>query len=131
MAATAELKLTASAEVCQTSGTVTAAQAQASFAAVTGKKNYVQKLIISEAPTGAITAVRATLTWTKDGAAQTLGIQMAAAAAAPTSQYYPIIVDFSNNPVEGDDNTAITLTVPSRGAGNVVEAELVGFTRLT
>ena len=130
MAATAELKLTGSAEVCN-SVQATAAVATASLAAAVGKKNYVQKIIISESDTGAVTAVRATLTWTKDGAAQTLGIQLGGLAAAPTSQIYPIILDFGNNPIEGDDNTAITLSVPSRGAGNTIEATVVGFTRLT
>lgn len=126
MAATAELKLTGSAEVSQTSGTQVNATATATFAAVAGKKNYVQKAIISAAGTIAA-AVRATITYTKDGAAQTIGIQI----GVNFTNTGVLVVDFANNPIEGDDNTAITLTVPALGAAGQGEATLVGFVRLT
>lgn len=124
--ATAETKLTASAEKSVTSGLQTNLTAAASFAAVAGVKQYVQKAIISASGTIAA-AVRATLTYTKDATPQTIGILI----GVNFTNTGVLVIDFSNNPIEGDDNTAITLTIPALGAGGNGEAALVGFTRVT
>ena len=78
----------------------------------------MQKAIISVG-NGTITTARATLAWTYNGVAQTLGIQVGVAGIQT--------LDFGANNIEGDENTAITLTIPSLGAGITSEASLIGF----
>jgi hypothetical protein len=120
MAATAELKLTAASEIAVDSG-AQAGTATATMAAAAGIRNYAQMAIIScNGNTPA--AGRVTLTWTRATVAQTIGIEFAAAAFAP------VVINFGNHPIEGDTNTAITLTVPT--LGTQTEAVLVGFTRV-
>ena len=64
--------------------------------------------------------MRATLTWTYNGVAQTVGLQV------PIG-FSQLVLDFGNNPIEGDSNTAITLTLPALGASGDGEAALFGF----
>lgn len=125
MAASAEIKLVGSAEKANTSGQITNGSAAATFAAVAGTKHYVQKAIISASGTIAA-GVRATLTWTKDAVAQTVGISI----PIGFTNTGIAVIDFGNNPLEGDDNTAITLTIPALGAAGIGEAAIIGFSRL-
>src|SRR6266496_325229 len=97
--ASLETKLAGSADKSATSGTQTNLNAVATFAAAAGVKNYVQKAIVSAKGTIAA-GVRATLTYTKDGVAQTIGLQVPI-AFTNTGIF---ALDFSNNPVEGDEN---------------------------
>lgn len=117
MPAKAEQRLFGSAIKANTSGTVTGSTATATFAAVVGTRHFVQRIIISTS--GTITPARATLTWTYAGNAQTVGIQVSATAGIWD-------IHFGNNPIEGDANTAVTLTIPTLGAGTA-EAAVIGF----
>lgn len=117
MPAKAEQKLFGSASKSNTTGTITGGAATATFAAVAATKHYIQRAIITGQAIAA--TVRATLTWTYNGSVQTAGFQLPVGTVQ-------IILDFAGNPVESDSNTAVTLTIPSPGAGTV-EATLIGF----
>lgn len=119
--ASLEAKLGASVNTVSDSGAVVNGSAAASFGAVAETANYVTKVILSASGTIAA-AVRATLAWTKDGVANTLGIQI------PVG-FSNLVIDFDNHPIEGDPNTAITLTLPALGASGTGEAVLLGYTR--
>ena len=121
MPARSEVRLYGSAQKANTSGTVTGGTATATFAAAAATKHYVQKAVITGQAVAA--TVRATLTWTYSGNAQTMGFQLPVGTVQ-------IIINFGNHPAEGDENTAITLTIPSPGAGTV-EACLAGFSTKT
>jgi hypothetical protein len=119
--ANVELKISASSEKVVSTAGGAGAGATATIAAAVGTKSYaIMAIISSEGTTPAIG--RATLAWTKDGVAQTLGIRFAAAAFAP------IVINFGSHPVEGDPNTAIVLTVPALSAA-IQEAALVYYQR--
>jgi len=120
MAANAEVKLVASSEKTVTSAA--AGIATATIAAVADTKSYVLMAIISsEGTTPALG--RATLTYTKDGTAYTIGLRF------PASAFAPFVLNFGSHPIEGDVNTAIVLTVPALSAANQ-EATLIYFQRL-
>ena len=118
MAANAETRLTAPGEVSVNSG-AQAGAANISMAAAVGVRNYVQMATISASGTAA--AGRVTITYTRGGATQTIGLQV------PAANFSPIILNFGNHPLEGDENTAITLTCPT--LGTTTETSLIGFTR--
>lgn len=119
MGANAETKLVASGE--KTISNAGAGAQTATIAAAAGIKSYAIMAIISS--TGATPAAgRATVAYTKDGTAYTLGVQIPAAA------FSPIVLNFGTHPIEGDENTAITLSVPSLSAGTQ-EATLVYYQR--
>lgn len=120
--ANTEVKLSASGEKV-VSVNATAASAIATIAAAVDIKSYVTAAILSDGSTAAVTSARATLIYTKDGVAQTIGIQLPNAAVAP------VMLNFGSHPIEGDTNTAITLTIPTRGTGNVAEATLIYYQR--
>jgi len=117
--ASVEKRMTATPEVVASTSAVNA-PATATMPAVVGSRNYATMAIMSF--NGAIAAaVRATLTWTKDGSAKTIGIQL------PPATLGPVILNFGDHPLEGDDNTAITLSIPALGAAITGEATLMGF----
>lgn len=118
MAANAETRLTACSELNNGSG-AQAGTATATMAAVVGVRNYAEMAIISASGTAA--AARVTLTWVRAGATQTIGIQFSA------NNFAPVVINFGNHPIEGDSNTAITLTAPT--LGTTTEVNLVGYTR--
>src|SRR5258706_7930571 len=79
------------------------------FPAVAGAKNSLVSTCFSVS--GATPAVaRATIAFTKGGVATTFGIQL------PAAQIGPVFLNFSNHPIEGDENTSIVITLPAMGA---------------
>lgn len=119
MPARVDQRLTGSAVKANSSGSVDNGTATATFAAAVGIRHFVQSAIASYAATPAAGAHLATLTWTYNGVAQTLSFQV----SAGVWQLY-----FGNNPIEGDANTAVTLTVPATGTGGVFgSASICGF----
>lgn len=116
-----EGRIGSSAEKSSTSGAVTNGTAAAAFAAAAGFKNFVQMVIISTVGTIAA-AVRATVTYTYGGVAQTIGVGVSATPGA-------IVLNFGSHPIEGDDNTAITVSMPALGASGIGEATLIGLVR--
>lgn len=90
------------------------------FAAVSGAKNSLIAVCFSVS--GATPAVaRATIALTKNGVATTFGVQL------PAAQIGPVFLNFSNHPIEGDDNTAITITLPAMGATQTGEVWATGY----
>ena len=126
MPARLDQKMVGSASKANTSGTVTNGTATATFAAAAATKHYVQKALIS--CKGTIAAgVRATLTWTYNGALQTVGLQVPIGYTSTGI----VALDFGSNPVEGDENTAVTFTLPALGASGDGEVTLIGFSTKT
>lgn len=119
MASRAEQRLTGSSTKANSSGSVDNAAATATFAAVADTKHFVHSATASYGAAPAAGAHLATLTWTYNGVAQTMSFQ----CSLGVWQIY-----FGNNPIEGDSNTAITLTVPASGTGGVFgSASIIGF----
>lgn len=124
MAANAEARLTAPVNLEQTDVPATNTAAVATFAAGADSRNYVTVAILSATGTApAAGSYIATLAFTQDGVAKSLSIALPAAAFAP------VVLNFGSHPIEGDVNTAITLTVPALGAGAQSVAQLIGFVR--
>lgn len=119
MPARVDQRLTGSSRAANSSGTITNGAATATFAAAASTKHYVQRAVLTAKGTIAA-GVRATLTWTYNGDAQTAGFQI------PIG-FSQLVLDFGNNPIEGDSNTAITLSMPALGASGDGEACIFGF----
>lgn len=91
------------------------------FPAISGAKNSLVTACFSVS--GATPAVaRATIAFTRGGVATTFGIQL------PAAQIGPVFINFSNHPIEGDDNTAIVITLPAMGATQTSEVWATGYT---
>ena len=119
MPARVDQRLTGSSTKANSSGSVDNGTATATFAAATATRHFVHTAIASYGAAPAAGAHLATLTWTYGGVAHTLSFQV----SAGVWQIY-----FGNNPIEGDANTAITLTVPATGTGGVIgSASICGF----
>ena len=117
-----EIKISASGEKSNTTASSAGGSAVATIAAAADTKTYVVMAIISsEGTTPALG--RATLTYTKDGVAQTIGLRF------PASAFAPVVLNFGSHPIEGDANTAVVLTVPALSAA-IQEATLVYYQRL-
>lgn len=96
--------------------------AVATMIAAVDKHNVATMAILSAS--GVVAAVvRATLAFTKNGVAKTIGIEIPATAMAP------IILDFGTHGIVSDKNTTIVLTLPALGAAIIGEVNLIGFTR--
>lgn len=115
MGMTVEKRLSGSQEFSATSGAQTGTTATAAMAAVVGSKNYLRGVLISVY--GTVTAARGTITWTYGGTAYTIGIGVGVAGI-----FY---IPFEQNPIEGDTDTAITVSVPSLTAATC-EVAIVG-----
>jgi len=96
------------------------AAAVVTFPAVAGQKNTLISVCFSAS--GATPAVaRATIVFTKNGTATTFGIQF------PAAQNGPTFLNFVSHPIEGDANTAITITLPAMGATQTGEVWATGY----
>lgn len=122
MTISAETLLAGSPDVYASSGAITNNTATATMAAVAGQHNVVTMAIISAKGTIAA-AVRATLAFTRNGTAVTIGLGI------PAANISPIVLNFGTHGIVGDKGTAITLTVPALGAAIDGEAILCGFKR--
>lgn len=121
--ASTEARLTAPIDLVSSVTAGANAISAATFAAVADYKNTAVMAIIS-ANLAIVAGVRVTLAWTRDGTAQTIGIQL------PNAAISPIFINLGAHGIEGDANTAITLTIPALGAAVSGEAVLLGFKRL-
>ena len=99
--------------VLATSGNVAAAPAVATMPAVPGKTNFVTGFEITGAGATAASVVVATFA----GLAQALAYVVAVPAGAAVG-ITPIVVEFSQPVPASAANTAVSLTLPSLGAGN-------------
>lgn len=107
-----------------TSGNVAAAQAQAVMPAVAGKTNYVTGFEITGAGATAASVVVAAFA----GLAQALSYVVAVPAGAAVG-IAPLVVQFSQPIPASAVNTAVSLTLPSLGAGNTnAVVNLHGYT---
>jgi hypothetical protein len=112
-------RLSGSSIKANSSGSVDNAAATATFAAAAGVRHFVQGAIASYNVAPAAGAKLATITYTYGGVAQTISFQ----CSLGVWQLY-----FGNNPIEGDANTAITLTVPASGTGGTIgSASIYGY----
>lgn len=94
--------------------------ATVTFAAQVGIKNSVVQFGLSKS--GTTPAVSsATLVYTKGGTVKTLTFLI------PAAQIAPIVVNFASHPLEGDANTAITLTLPAMGATESGAVWMTGY----
>lgn len=105
---------TGATQVAASSGNVAAASAVATLPAVAGKTNYLSGVQIMGAGATAASVVQATITGLLGG---TLTIPVAVPAGANVG-VQPIALSFYPPLPASAPNTAITVTVPSLGAGN-------------
>lgn len=119
MPARIDQRLAGSTQKANSSGSADNATATATFAAVANVRQFIHGAIASYSAAPAAGAHLATLTYTYNGAAQTISFQ----CSIGVWQIY-----FGTNPVEADANTAITLTVPASGTAGVIgSASIYGF----
>lgn len=90
------------------------------FAAAAGLKNSLIAVCFSTSGTTPAVA-RATIVFTKGGVVTTFGIQL------PAVQGGPVFLNFGSHPIEGDVNTAITITLPAQGATQTGEVWAMGY----
>ncbi len=113
-------------DVSVSSGNVAAAAATVSLAAVAGKTNFVTGFDVTGAGATAASVIQVTVSGLKAG---TLTWLLAVPAGA-TVEAQPLQVRFPYPLVASGQDVAITLTVPSFGAGNTnASAVLYGFQR--
>lgn len=107
--------------VAGSSGNVAAATATATIAAVAGKTNYLSGFSITGSGATAASVVTATITGLVGGT-QTYVVPVVAGA---TLGNFPLDFDFYPSIPATATNVAITLSVPSLGAGNTNCAAVV------
>lgn len=113
-------------DISVSSGNKAAAAATVSLAAAAGKTNFITGFDVTGAGATAASVIQVTVSGLKAG---TLTFEMAIPAGV-TAPVTPLQVRFPYPLVASAQNTAITLTVPSFGAGNTnASANLYGFQR--
>jgi hypothetical protein len=105
---------------CWSVGPKTHAAATGSVVVAATQRAFLTGIILSASGTIAA-AVRATLTWKKGGATQTMGILMGTTLARP------IVLNFSRRPLEADPGTTVALSIPDLGVAGSGEACLLGY----
>jgi hypothetical protein len=106
------------------SGNVAASSAAATLGAVAGRTNYITGFQLTAAGSTVALVVNATVTGLVTG---TLTYTFVFPAGV-TAQATPLIVNFDNPIPASAVNTAITVTLPSGGAGNTnAAANIQGF----
>lgn len=109
------------------SGNVANASAAATLVAGgTGKRTFVQKIIVTGAGATAASVISVTITGLTGGT-RTWNLVIPAGA---TTSITPLILDFGDGFPASADNTPITVTVPAAGAGNTnMSVNIFGFVR--
>lgn len=101
------------------SGNVAAAPAVATLAGVAGKTTYITGFEVTGSGATAASVVLVTMAGLVGGVTATYALAVAAGATVGNA---PLIVQFSKPIPANAANTAITVTVPSLGAGNTNSA---------
>lgn len=115
--------LGATTEEVEVSATVTAAANNQVIAAVAGKRNFIRGFMVTGGGATAASVIAITVT----GLTNTLQFNVAVPAGA-TLGIFPLMVEFPVPLAATADNTAITVNIPSFGAGNTnAAAAAFGF----